>query len=142
MILQFDGLTPPPQKMNFNSERLWVQMHDLPLVCMNREQGQILGGTIGRVVEVDTKVDESGWGMFLSILIEINFLKPLVRGRTIIIKEKAHWIPIKYEKLPHFYFRCGCMVHNESGCKGKVESEAQSGACLRAMVRVKKKEGY
>lgn len=58
LLLTFDGFTPP-HKMLFNTKRFWVQLHKLPLKCMNKK-GEFVGGMTGRVVEVDTKDDGNG----------------------------------------------------------------------------------
>lgn len=50
--------------MNFNKERMWVQMHNLPLACMNEVRGRLIGESIGSVEEVDVKEDGSGWSSF------------------------------------------------------------------------------
>ncbi|KAF5472196.1 hypothetical protein F2P56_004583 [Juglans regia] len=136
VIMQLNG-SIPPQKMDFSRERMWIQLHNLPLACMNKDRGVVMGETIGRVLEVETLVDGSGWGSFLRILTELDLKKPLARGRTITIKGQVLWIPVKYEKLPHFCFRCGCIIHDEVGCRGKDGEEIQFGAWMRAGVRAK-----
>lgn len=83
--------------------------------------------TICRVLEVETHDDRSGWGSYMRILTELDLKKSLARGRTITIKGQVLWIPVNYEKLPHFCFRCGCIIHGEVGCKGKGEKEVKFG---------------
>lgn len=39
---------------------------------MNRFNGNFIGKNIGRVLEVDVKEDDTGWGPFLQIKVEIN----------------------------------------------------------------------
>ncbi|KAF5454463.1 hypothetical protein F2P56_024125 [Juglans regia] len=119
VILPLDGFIPP-QQMDFSRERFWVQFHDLPIACMNKAGGEKLGETVGRVLEVELQEDGSGWGSFLRILIEIEIEKPLARGRTIAIKGRTYWIPLKFEKLPHFCFRCGSIIHGEGGGRDSV----------------------
>lgn len=41
----FNGCTLA-SKMDFSRESLWVHMHDLPIVCMNKEIGTFIGNTI------------------------------------------------------------------------------------------------
>lgn len=134
----YDGFTQPAE-ISFAIERFWVQLHDLPLACMNEECGKEIGGVIGRVVEVDTKVDGCGWGQYLRIRVEVDLLKALVRGRRISVKGKCCWIPFKYEKLPRICFDCGRITHFGSRCENRDEEtmkkqrgDDQFGPWLRA----------
>lgn len=45
ILNEFDGRTPPSQ-MEFISSPIWVQIHDMPLGCMNRRMGMKIGGSI------------------------------------------------------------------------------------------------
>lgn len=109
---------------------------------MNKNKGEIVGGTIGRVIEIDTGDHGIGWGLFLRVLIEIDIHKPLARGRTINLMVRTYWIPLRYETLPHFCFNCSCTMHDELGCKGEKDGEAQFGVWLKARGRPKFKEGW
>lgn len=60
--------------MSFDHESLWVQLHDLPLACMNRDYGERIRGTIGKVVEVDVPKDGIYWGQYLRVKIETSLL--------------------------------------------------------------------
>lgn len=48
----FDGCTLS-LKMDFSKEAFWVQLHNLPIACMNAEIGNQIGSTIGVVKECD-----------------------------------------------------------------------------------------
>ncbi|XP_041019827.1 uncharacterized protein LOC121261463 [Juglans microcarpa x Juglans regia] len=113
----FDEYTPL-QRMRFDKESFWI------------------GGTIGKVEEVDTKEDGVGWGKFLRVCINIELMKPLARGRTITMKGEKLWIPVKYEKLPRFCFECGCLIHGPQGCTGKLGEKLQYGVWLRADTKI------
>ncbi|KAF5468807.1 hypothetical protein F2P56_012927 [Juglans regia] len=140
VIMQYDGFTPP-SKINFKRECFWIQMHELPLICMNKVRGEIIGGTVGRVKEVDTQEDGCGWGEYLRVLIEVDLEKPLARGRSITVRGKHLWTHFKFEKLPHICFSCGCILHREQGCIGTGEGEGQYGVWLRAGFKGKKERG-
>lgn len=58
-------------------------------MCMNMQYGKLIGKTIEKVAEVDVKADETGWGHFLRVRIEINLSKLLARGRLIKVKGKT-----------------------------------------------------
>lgn len=47
----------------------WVQAFGLPLGLMNEKIGTVLGGTIGKVMEVYTCANKSAWGESLRIRI-------------------------------------------------------------------------
>lgn len=51
VLNEFDGKTPPSQ-MEFNHTPIWIQIHDMPLGCMNRAVGKKIGETRGSVEEV------------------------------------------------------------------------------------------
>ncbi|XP_041009439.1 uncharacterized protein LOC121253498 [Juglans microcarpa x Juglans regia] len=74
-----------PGKILFDCESMSVQLHNLPLARMNRDTGERIGRSIGRVLEVDVDEKESGWGQFLRVKVEIDLKKPLARGRTIFV---------------------------------------------------------
>ncbi|XP_042944706.1 uncharacterized protein LOC122278594 [Carya illinoinensis] len=127
----------PPQRMDFTKERMWIQLLEMPLVGMNEGEGTRIGNTIGEVVEVETQVDGSGWGCFLRVLLVMDLSKPIARGRTISVKGVKYWIPLRYEKLPHLCFQCGCIIHRKGSCVEKTDgSRDQFGSWLRAGPRI------
>lgn len=102
--------------MGFSSERFWLQLHNLPMACMNRKLREQIGQSIGSVIQVDTFHEGLDWGWFLRVLVDVDIQMPMARGRTIKWKGESTWIPIHYEKLPKICFSCGCMVHGAAGC--------------------------
>lgn len=88
---------------------------------MNLCYGNIIGEKIGKVLEVDVDDDDTRWGEFLRIQVEVNLFKPLTRGRAMEYNGKKLQIPMKYEKLPRFYFHYGRIAHitkcNPTGAK-------------------------
>lgn len=61
----------------FTHSTFWVQIHNIPILCMNKEAIQKLGGKIGEVLEVET--DEAGEciGQFARARISIDITQPL-----------------------------------------------------------------
>lgn len=53
------------KKISFNSEAFWVQMHNLPCICMNQFYGSQVGSVIGNVLDVELEGDDMGWGTFV-----------------------------------------------------------------------------
>jgi hypothetical protein len=81
-ITQYDGLTSL-HRMDFSKVAFWIQMHHLPLPCMNREVGLLIGNMVGSVEDIDVVVDGVGWGKYLRVKVEVDVGRPLARGRTI-----------------------------------------------------------
>lgn len=81
-------------KTTFNSESFWIQLHSLPIRYMNRYYGELLENTIGRVFDVDVNTDDTGWGSFLCVRVELNLSKPLACGRTISVLDEELWISV------------------------------------------------
>lgn len=113
-LQDLDGLRQI-EKVHFDSKTLWIQLHKLPMMCMTGFYGNLIGKTIGKVIEVDVDDDDTTCGLFLCVRVEVNLFKPLPRGRSLKIKGNNFWIPLKYEKLPWFCFSCGRITH-ESPC--------------------------
>lgn len=111
----FDGLSPL-HKIRFDSEPFWIRFHNMPVACMNKECGEQIGGSLGKIVEMDLPEDGIGWGPYLRAKIDISRTNPLARGRTICVHGERVWIPIKYEKLPRICFDYGFIAHGPEGC--------------------------
>ena len=110
VLNEFDGRTPPSQ-MDFSQSPMWVQVHDLPLLYMNKVVGTKLGESLGQLLDVDVAGDGAGWGWCLRVHVVLDLKKPLDRGRALNLGGRTTWVKFKYEKLPLFCFRCGCIVH-------------------------------
>lgn len=102
--------------MSFDREALWVQLHHLPLACMNSDVGRQIGDTIRVVKEVDAQENGLAWGDFLKMKIEIDLRKLISQGRTVNVKGQKIWVPLKYEKLPKICFKCRRIAHERDGC--------------------------
>lgn len=128
-----------PQYIPFNKELFWVQLHQLPLEMMNWKYGEFMGEFVGEVEEVDVDKDGVGLGPSLKVRVWIDITKPLMRGYLITLEDQPHWIHLKNERLPNFYFKSGTIKHAKLGCvKGSSSSkmhesgDVQYGAWLRA----------
>jgi hypothetical protein len=106
---------------------------------MNRFFGELIGNWVGKFISVE--VDEEGlaWGKELRIRVAVRVDQPLLRGVSIKESEDAvegTWFDIKYERIPHFCFDCGCLVHPDEVCQAeKEELKQQWGEWLRASPR-------
>jgi hypothetical protein len=77
-VEELDGCTPP-SKMSFDTAAFWIRMFELPLVCMEREMGFKLGSTVGKVEEVETDTNGTGWGEYLRVWVHVSLKKPIPR---------------------------------------------------------------
>lgn len=64
-------------KTIFDFEHFSIQMHGLPVRYMNRFYGEMIRNTIGRVLELDVDLDDTGWGSYLHVRVDIDLSKPL-----------------------------------------------------------------
>ncbi|KAL5839588.1 hypothetical protein ACOSQ4_012196 [Xanthoceras sorbifolium] len=62
-------------KMRFDRVMFWIQIHNTPILCMNKETCFFLGSLIGEVVEVDSSM--TGWVVELEVLV----LPSICQGR-------------------------------------------------------------
>lgn len=49
-----------PSELKPDRVSIWVQMHDLPLMCRSRQMLVCLGSKIGNVIDIDEQVDKVG----------------------------------------------------------------------------------
>jgi hypothetical protein len=126
-----------PSDMVFNSMDIWVRVLDLPMDMMNRVYGELYGNWVGKFISVDVDEDGYAWGKDLRIRATVRVDQPLLRGVSVRRSEddvEGSWFDLKYEKVPHFCFDCGCVVHPVEGCTAAKEEDVkpQWGEWLRA----------
>jgi hypothetical protein len=107
-----------PLQMDFSKSPFWIQIHDLPLGCMTREVGLKVGASIGKVEDVRVPGDGGSWSRGLRVRVQVDITKPLERGRVLKVNGKQTWVTFRYEKLPHFCFHCGRILHDKMPCSG------------------------
>ncbi|KAL5865350.1 hypothetical protein ACOSQ3_002864 [Xanthoceras sorbifolium] len=110
-------------EMKFRWAEFWVQVHNVPLVCMTRNVGLFLGKHIGQVKEIDVGASGDCLGKFLRIRVAIDILKPLKRVLRVklegMMEEKT--LLLKYERLLEYCFCCGLLGHRFRECPGEEE---------------------
>ncbi|KAE8797934.1 hypothetical protein D1007_26835 [Hordeum vulgare] len=134
ILKDYDGKTRPSE-MIFDTVDVWVRVEDLPLDKRTKEFGEVLGNWLGEVVKVDVESDGFAKGKYLIVRVKISVYEPLVRYFN--LKESKEddegtWFNFSYEKIPHFCFECGRLVHAEGKCDPPVDKSAQWGEWLRA----------
>ncbi|KAL4297791.1 hypothetical protein GQ457_12G013530 [Hibiscus cannabinus] len=106
---------------DFQLMTIWIRVYRLPLRAMNRDMGLRLGGYVGKVLGVDHRVEGGNMGEFLRILVQFDIWKPL--RRCVLLGDStgkaATPRPLRYERLPEFYFFCGLVGHKLSDCLTK-----------------------
>lgn len=66
-VLRPFDVTVQPHLIDLHYGYFWIQLHNLPMACMNRQIGKKIGSSINQVVKVDIPDDELGWGKFLRV---------------------------------------------------------------------------
>ncbi|KAL9412274.1 hypothetical protein AB3S75_045822 [Citrus x aurantiifolia] len=130
------------KRQDFTHASFWVQIHNMPIMCMDREIIKEIGGRIGEVQEVET--DETGECIspFARVRIMVNITQPLTK-RLLLKSEEDGRISLRiaYEKLPEFCFCCGLIGHSFRECldyKGQPKGELTYGVWMRAQSRAER----
>ncbi|TXG72509.1 hypothetical protein EZV62_001088 [Acer yangbiense] len=73
-------------RLGFNKADFWIQIHDFPILCMNRRTAKWLAEQIGEVVEIPSDSREC-WGQLMRVKVRVDISKPLKR-----------WLRLKLDK--------------------------------------------
>ncbi|XP_050229355.1 uncharacterized protein LOC126678502 [Mercurialis annua] len=97
----------------FNLVPFWIQIHQLPLMCLNKEAGLSLGKQIGEVEEVDHGASGDCLGKYIRVRVKVDVTKPLKRGLKVRVDSAGSIITavLRYERLPELCYRCGTLGH-------------------------------
>lgn len=123
-------------EQSFSHVLFWVQLHNVPLMCMDTSTIHEIGAKIGKGEDVATDAIGDCFGAYVRVRISIDITKRLKK----IIKiqqEDGRETPIGviYEKLPDYYFCCGFIRHQYKECaqyRGQPKEEMAYGAWLKA----------
>ncbi|TXG54013.1 hypothetical protein EZV62_019269 [Acer yangbiense] len=132
--------------LQFRYVPFWIQLHNLPLACLNREIGLHLGGLVGQVKEIDAGESGECVGQFIRIRVLIDVMNPLKRGLRVALgdDEKVNEVMICYERLPNFCYYCGKIGHLVRDCPLNTKEITSSssfkfGPWMRAVSRTRSK---
>ncbi|KAF4380860.1 hypothetical protein G4B88_010790 [Cannabis sativa] len=105
--------------VTFQLMRVWIQIHNLPHEYFSKENGYLLGGMVGKVIKVELEeANPASWSKFMKVLVDIEFDKPLFSGCFCDLATGVkQWIQVKYERIGIFCYFCGCLGHQQRGCK-------------------------
>ncbi|TXG51438.1 hypothetical protein EZV62_023962 [Acer yangbiense] len=104
-------------KLSFHMVEFWVQIHNLPLMCMNRRMARYLAKQIGTVVELLADSREC-WGRFIRVKVRIDISKPLLRCLRLNVDDSGEvtTVILLYERLPEFCYACCIIGHGLRDC--------------------------
>ncbi|TXG54113.1 hypothetical protein EZV62_019369 [Acer yangbiense] len=123
--------------MNFSKAEFWIQIHNLPLICMTEDIGIFLGKMIGEVRDIDLETAKEGNGRYIRVRVVISVKEPLMRCLRVDLMGtgKVTTMLLRYERLLDFCFKCSCLGHSLRECSepGDVK-EVSSEANLRLNV--------
>lgn len=134
ILKNYEGDTRPSE-MVFDKVDIWVCVNDLPPARRTESFGNALGNWLGEIVRVDCDNEGIARGAHLRVRAKISVHEPLVRGfylKTSLEDKVGTWYDFLYEKVPHFCFQCGRLVHVDGICEPPVDSGSQCGGWLRA----------
>ncbi|KAK2651223.1 hypothetical protein Ddye_018712 [Dipteronia dyeriana] len=108
IVLEKPDGTKDISLLGFDRVELYVQIHKVPIMCMNRKTVRWLSDQIGKVVDIPAESKEC-WGKFMKVKVHIDISKPLKRWLRLKLdkSDKMVVVGLKYEKLPEFCYACG-----------------------------------
>ncbi|KAL5575135.1 hypothetical protein UlMin_016834 [Ulmus minor] len=108
-------------KMSFSNSPFWIQLHNIPVFCMSKTVGSILGNMVGTVQEVECNQDGLCLGTFIRVRAIIDISKPLKRILKVRLGSDKELVTIllRYEHLPELCFHCAPVTakHRSISCK-------------------------
>ena len=70
------------EQVDFSKSSFWIQLHNLPLTCLNPDVAMEIGDSLGDVNKSINVSDMVG-GNFMRIWVLIDITRPLCHGRII-----------------------------------------------------------
>ncbi|KAL5781600.1 hypothetical protein ACOSP7_006629 [Xanthoceras sorbifolium] len=118
-------------KLGFDRLEIWVQVYNIPLMCMNKGMTKFLAEPIGSIVEIPAESKECR-GRFFCVKVHIDISKPLRRVVRLDVDGDLIVALLKYERLPEFYFACRKIGHGLRDCTDdEARSEALEGSVTK-----------
>ena len=104
----------PISALSFQYTSFWIQIHDLPIHCLNSETCEAIGSSLGTPLLMTDSEGEGGKGNYLRVRVRIDITKPLNRVRKVWSEGSVIGCAIlKYERLPNFCYWCGLVSHDD-----------------------------
>ncbi|TXG48501.1 hypothetical protein EZV62_024376 [Acer yangbiense] len=104
-------------KLSFRMVDFWLQIHNIPLMCMNRHMAKYLAEQLGTAVELPANSREC-MGRFIRVKVRIDISKPLMRCLRLNVDDSGEITTaiLLYERLPEFCYAYGIIGHGLSDC--------------------------
>ena len=125
-----------PDCASVSAIAVWIRLHQLPLELYEPEVLKQIGGSIGKVLRIDTQTAIEARGQYARLCILVDINKPLID--TVLIGRFEQLV--SYERLQKLCFSCGRVGHMKEGCHytikrtemltegGPMDAEAESGS--------------
>lgn len=107
-----------PTDIIFSEFTTWIQIHNLPIACMNPSVIRQIAEAVGTVEEIDTGDGGNCLGQYARALVTRDVNLPLQRCVSICAgtDNEAQIVLIRYERLPEFCNACGRLGHIVRHC--------------------------
>lgn len=118
IVLQEPSGIGSMKKQSFSQASFWIQIHNVPLMCMDASIIRELGSRVGKVEDIGTDAQGECFGEYVRIRVSVNITKPL--KKIIVLKQEGKEdipMPVVYERLLDFCYSCGCIGHQFRECK-------------------------
>ena len=119
-LVVFEKVTTnvPISSLAFQFTTFWIQIHELPVQCLNQETRDAIGSSLGTPLLMTDSESKGGKGNYVRVRFRIDITKPLNRVRKVWFEGSVIGCTIlKYECLPNFCYWCGLVSHNDRDCE-------------------------
>ncbi|KAH6800668.1 hypothetical protein C2S52_001132 [Perilla frutescens var. hirtella] len=102
-----------PTDVRFDDISMWIQLHNLPIACMNPTYIRKIGAQVGKIQEIDVGEGGNCVGQFARVRVCRPIDKPLQRCVKVadVLTDESRIILLLYEKLPDVCHACGRVGH-------------------------------
>ena len=124
-LVVFEKVTAnvPISALAFQFTTFWIQIHDLPIQCLNQQTRDAIGKSLGTPLLMTDTESEGGKGNYLRVRVRIDITKPLHRIRKVWSEGAVIGCALlKYERLPNFCYWCGLVSHDARDCERWIRS--------------------
>ncbi|KAL0423275.1 UNVERIFIED_CONTAM: hypothetical protein Sradi_0862300 [Sesamum radiatum] len=115
-----------PDLVDLNFCDFHIYIHGLLLRKITKDCASHIGNKLGKVKDVELDSNGEVWRSSVCIRVAIDITKPLKRAlkiRTVLGHD--HLITFTYERLPNFYYFCGCLGHLSRQCELQLQESFQ-----------------
>ena len=127
---------------SFQYTSFWVQLYNVPLMCMEKDTVQEMGKKIGKVEEVETDGSGECIGPFSRVRVSVDITQSLKKVLLLEVENGEEILrPVLYEKVPEICFCCGISGHQYRICqsyKGQPKDQLAFGAWMKVLTKAEK----